>query len=205
MAAGIARIGSLAGELRHPRFLRREPGSRKTRRSWAAAYPIRHSPFRTTRLRDVRVTFIDKKKAQSLDRTLKFRIDAVLWVEPLRERGSRSNSALEIATDDFRVGGAANDGRIAPLLQPGTGVSPLDGGGVCRKKHSEIAGRLRSSADGSHDPHVERIVEAFAYLNARIRFKLRRRLSGNHRILARRLIPALPEIRSRPWRSCGSN
>jgi len=39
-------------------------------------------------------------------------------------------------------------------------------------KHSKIAGRLRLSTDGSDDPHVERIIEAFAYLNARIRHKL---------------------------------
>jgi len=39
-------------------------------------------------------------------------------------------------------------------------------------RHSKIAGRLSLNADGTHDPHVERIVEAFAYLNARIRRKL---------------------------------
>ena len=40
------------------------------------------------------------------------------------------------------------------------------------EKHPKIAGRLHLNADGSHDPHVERIVEAFAYLNARIHYKL---------------------------------
>lgn len=36
----------------------------------------------------------------------------------------------------------------------------------------KIAARLRLRAEGSEDPHVERLIEAFAYLNARIRHKL---------------------------------
>ncbi len=38
--------------------------------------------------------------------------------------------------------------------------------------HPKIAGRLRISADAIEDPHVSRLIEAFAFLNARIRFKL---------------------------------
>jgi type VI secretion system protein ImpG len=38
--------------------------------------------------------------------------------------------------------------------------------------HPKIAGRLRLGADSSEDPHVERLIEAFAYLTARIRYKL---------------------------------
>ena len=40
------------------------------------------------------------------------------------------------------------------------------------QKHPKIAGRLRLGAEGTQDPHVERMIEAFAYLNARTRFKL---------------------------------
>jgi type VI secretion system protein ImpG len=40
------------------------------------------------------------------------------------------------------------------------------------KDHPKIAGRLRISPDAIEDPHVARLIEAFAYLNARIRFKL---------------------------------
>ncbi|MEQ8788327.1 MAG: type VI secretion system baseplate subunit TssF [Pirellulaceae bacterium] len=36
----------------------------------------------------------------------------------------------------------------------------------------KIAGRLRIGPDSSEDPHVERLIEAFAFLNARIRCKL---------------------------------
>jgi type VI secretion system protein ImpG len=39
-------------------------------------------------------------------------------------------------------------------------------------EHPKIAGRLRLGPDVSEDPHVERLIEAFAYLSARIRHKL---------------------------------
>jgi type VI secretion system protein ImpG len=38
--------------------------------------------------------------------------------------------------------------------------------------HPKIAGRLRLGAESSEDPHVERMLEAFAFLTARIRHKL---------------------------------
>lgn len=38
--------------------------------------------------------------------------------------------------------------------------------------HPDIAGRLRLDADACDDPHVERMIEAFAYLTARLRHKL---------------------------------
>ena len=38
--------------------------------------------------------------------------------------------------------------------------------------HPKIAGRLRMTDDGSDDPHVARLIEAFAFLTARVRYKL---------------------------------
>jgi type VI secretion system protein ImpG len=38
--------------------------------------------------------------------------------------------------------------------------------------HPKIAARLRLGPESSEDPHVERLIEAFAYLTARIRYKL---------------------------------
>lgn len=40
------------------------------------------------------------------------------------------------------------------------------------REHPKIAGRLGISADTIEDPHVSRLIEAFAYLNARIQHKL---------------------------------
>jgi type VI secretion system protein ImpG len=40
------------------------------------------------------------------------------------------------------------------------------------KAYPKIAGRLRLNQDSSDDPHVARMIEAFAYLTARIRHKL---------------------------------
>lgn len=39
-------------------------------------------------------------------------------------------------------------------------------------QHPKIAGRLRVSADAVEDPHVERLIEAVAFMNARLRHKL---------------------------------
>jgi len=40
------------------------------------------------------------------------------------------------------------------------------------RTHPKIAARLRLQADASQDPHVERLLEGFAYLTARVRHKL---------------------------------
>ena len=45
-------------------------------------------------------------------------------------------------------------------------------GGEFAEKYPKIAGRLRLTHTGSQDPHVERVLEGFAYLCARIRHKL---------------------------------
>ena len=45
------------------------------------------------------------------------------------------------------------------------------GAGFARA-HPKIAGRLRLGVDVSEDPHVERLIQAFAYLSARTRHKL---------------------------------
>lgn len=40
------------------------------------------------------------------------------------------------------------------------------------KEHPKIAGRLRLGADAAEDPHVERLIEAVAFLNARVQHRL---------------------------------
>lgn len=40
------------------------------------------------------------------------------------------------------------------------------------RAHPKIAGRLRLGPEASEDPHVERLIQAVAYLNARVRHKL---------------------------------
>ena len=44
--------------------------------------------------------------------------------------------------------------------------------GAFAENHPKIAGRLRLSRDTVDDPHVERLIEAVAFLNARTRHKL---------------------------------
>jgi type VI secretion system protein ImpG len=45
-------------------------------------------------------------------------------------------------------------------------------GGEFAEAHPKIAGRLRLGPDAAEDPHVERLIEAFAFLTARIRHKI---------------------------------
>ena len=45
-------------------------------------------------------------------------------------------------------------------------------GAAFAAEHPKIAGRLQLGPDSAEDPHVERLIEAFAFLNARIRSKL---------------------------------
>src|SRR2546430_4249034 len=45
-------------------------------------------------------------------------------------------------------------------------------GGEFAEAHPKIAGRLRMTADAVEDPHVSRLLEGVAFLNARIRQKL---------------------------------
>lgn len=45
-------------------------------------------------------------------------------------------------------------------------------GALFAKAHPKIAGRLRLGPDVAEDPHVARMIEAFAYLNARTRHKI---------------------------------
>src|SRR3954471_4312990 len=40
------------------------------------------------------------------------------------------------------------------------------------ESHPKVAARLRLGADGSDDPHVERLLQGFSYLTARVRHKL---------------------------------
>src|SRR5215813_11953826 len=40
------------------------------------------------------------------------------------------------------------------------------------RKYPKIAGRLHLEADKCEDPHVERLIEAFAFLTGRIRLKV---------------------------------
>src|SRR5215470_3233388 len=61
------------------------------------------------------------------------------------------------------------------------------------RTHPKIAERLRLNPDGAaDDPHVERLIEAFAYLTARIRFKLDDDFPEITESLLNVLYPALP-------------
>ena len=59
------------------------------------------------------------------------------------------------------------------------------------RKYPKVAARLLLEEEKIEDPHVERIVEAFAFLAGRISCKARRRAARNHRGVSQCSLPAL--------------
>jgi len=66
------------------------------------------------------------------------------------------------------------------------------------ERYPKIAGRLQISADGSQDPHVERLIEAFALLTARIS----KRLDDDYPQFTDALLEVLYPQFLRPFPSC---
>ncbi len=71
--------------------------------------------------------------------------------------------------------------------------------GEFAKAHPKIAGNLRISADNVDDPHVARLIEAVALLNARTRFKLEDQFTEISEALLEILYPHFLA----PWPSMG--
>jgi len=67
------------------------------------------------------------------------------------------------------------------------------------KKYPKIAGRLLLESDKCEDPHTERLIEAFAFLSARIHRKIDDDFPEITQSLLNILYPITP-TRSRPFR-----
>jgi len=66
------------------------------------------------------------------------------------------------------------------------------------ERYPKIAGRLQVSADGSQDPHVERLIEAFALLSARVS----KRIEDDYPEFTDALLDVLYPHYLRPFPSC---
>ncbi|RBC15113.1 type VI secretion system baseplate subunit TssF, partial [Xanthomonas oryzae] len=66
------------------------------------------------------------------------------------------------------------------------------------ERYPKIAGRLQLSADGSQDPHVERLIEAFALMGARIS----KRIEDDYPEFTDALLEVLYPHYLRPFPSC---
>lgn len=71
-------------------------------------------------------------------------------------------------------------------------------GEIFAKNHEQVAANLRLSAEGSQDPHVERLLEGFALLAAR----LQRRLDDDYADFSDALLEQLYPLALRPMPSC---
>ena len=121
------------------------------------------------RLTKVRVELINKPGAT--DRVLRFRIDAVLDVDPILDSVSFNSLFVPLrgAFEDSERRSVSDE--LLPYYHREL-VFIRRMGAEFAEKYPKIASRLRLSAEGSQDPHVDRLIEAFAYLNARIQHKL---------------------------------
>ncbi|NBB69855.1 MAG: type VI secretion system baseplate subunit TssF, partial [Alphaproteobacteria bacterium] len=70
--------------------------------------------------------------------------------------------------------------------------------GAFAEAHPAVAGKLRLSRDAVDDPHVERLIEAFAFLTARVR----RKLDDDFPELAEAVLEILYPHYQRPMPSC---
>ena len=66
------------------------------------------------------------------------------------------------------------------------------------ERYPKIAGRLQLSAEGSQDPHVERLIEAFALLSARVS----KRIEDDYPEFTDALLDVLYPHYLRPFPSC---
>lgn len=64
-------------------------------------------------------------------------------------------------------------------------------------KYPKVAARLVLEPDRCEDPHVERLLEGFAFLAARVHLKIEDDFPGNHRVASQYSLPALPAATSR--------
>ena len=83
------------------------------------------------------------------------------------------------------------DRRPAGLLQRRAGLPPRAGRRV-RREVPKVAARLLLEADKCEDPHVERLLEGFAFLAARVRHKIDDEFPEITDVAAERPLPALP-------------
>jgi type VI secretion system protein ImpG len=59
------------------------------------------------------------------------------------------------------------------------------------QRHPQVASRLKLGPEGTGDPHVERLVQAVAFLNARIRHKLEDDFSRADAVASERPVSSL--------------
>lgn len=68
-----------------------------------------------------------------------------------------------------------------------------DAGADFARRYPKLAGRLELGSTGSGDPHIERLLESFAFLTARLNRKLERDLAAVPAALLQGLYPALAD------------
>src|SRR5262249_29747756 len=162
------RTQAVARELRHPRFHGHQPGHPERPRgllphAGGAPAAIR-APFQD-RLRDA----ADQRRAVGPDLAVSHR-------RPPARRPRPGTGRLRLAAGAGqrhlrRQRGYAMSDDLLPWYDRELS-SVRRQAAQFAEAHPKIASRLRLGPDSAEDPHVERLIEAFAYLTARVRRKL---------------------------------
>src|SRR5262249_7552633 len=168
LAAVAVRTQAVAGQLRHPRFHRPEPQRQPRPRGVRPPAPGHHPPVRAT-LQDGQGGTARERRVPRPHPPLPHRRPPARRTRPRPGVGRLGHEA-----GPRRLRGQGGGLRSAELLR----YSNRELASIRRlaaqfaEEHPKIAGRLRLGAESGQDPHVERLIEAFAYLAARTRQKL---------------------------------
>ena len=145
------------------------------------------------RLARARVTSTETLTASS--RRSRFTWKRILMIDPAPERIA-FDTVLEICQGRVqREGGlSVRDDLLFHYERELTYLRYL--GAEFAKKYPKVASRLLLEAGKCEDPHVERLLEGFAFLAARIYLKIDDEFPGDRRIAAVDSVPALPAAHS---------
>ena len=142
------------------------------------------------RFKSVRVKLLDN--TDPTDRALRLRIDALLYAEPAPSRWSSTRSWSPVSGNFRGRGSGRMSDELLPYYNRELAFLRQSGRRVRRGAPEDRRAACGWGPDAVKDPHVARLIEAFAYLNARTRHKLDDDFPEVSEALLGVAVPALP-------------
>ena len=118
------------------------------------------------RLTDVHVTL---QSTDTTDRRLRFHIEGNMKLDPAPEEIA-FDTVLELFSGEYKVKRAMREELLEYYERELAYLRQL--GGKCAEKYPRVASRLLLEPDRCDDPHVERLLEGFAFMAARIHLRV---------------------------------
>ena len=120
------------------------------------------------------------KPAGHVSRTLRLRIEGLLLIDPAPEHVT-FDTVLELTSGNTRC--RMRDELLLYYERELTCLRQM--GALFAEKYPKVASRLLLEPGKCEDPHVERLLEAFAFLAARVHLKVDDEFPGDHAGAAR--------------------